>query len=240
MLSFLRPMVVVFLALSPVIAPSSLRAQEGDFDQLERVQELQREALAAARGQDWDRARELAEVVLTLDDSEYTADSRLILVQALENERHFGAALYELRQYLDLSLSPRNLRRGEQIRKRLDSLRSAELSAPSGSGRSQRQARLASAVGVLLGGIALSVTGSYLIGVDVNWKVQGVPSGSWAAIGTPMLLGGVSLDIVGLVLLRKARLPQASLADLRRFERRPRFALSWDSERLSFSVGAAW
>jgi len=218
-----------------------VQAEDGDFDQLERLLELQREALAAARVKDWDRARELAEVVLTLDDSEFTAGSRLILVQALESEHQYGAALYELKQYLDLpELSSGNLRRGERIQKRLNSLREAELAVGGASNRKLGQPKVASAVGILLGGIALSVTGSYFIGVDINWQVQGVRSGTWAAIGTPLLAFGVSLDIAGLVLLGKARRPQASSADLRRFERRPRLALSWNSQQLSLSLGASW
>jgi hypothetical protein len=241
MLSFSRLTLTVLVALSALTAPSVVQAEDGDFDQLERVLELQRQALAAARVKDWDRARLLAEVVLTLDDSEFTAGSRLILVQALESERQYGAALYELKQYLDLpQISPSNLRRGERIQKRLNSLRQAELAGGGGSNRKLGQPKVASAVGVLLGGIALSVTGSYFIGVDLNWQAQGVRSGTWAAIGTPLLAFGVSLDIAGLVLLRKARRPQASSADLRRFERRPRLALSWNSQQLSFSLGAAW
>jgi hypothetical protein len=264
MLSVSRQILITLLAISALLAPSAVQAadddeedpwededteeeeqaQEGDFDQLERVLELQRQALAAARIKDWDRARLLAEVVLTLDDSEFTAGSRLVLVQALESEDQYGAALYELKQYLDLpQISPSNLRRGERIQKRLNSLREAELTGEPVSGRSNRklgQPKVASAVGVLLGGIALSVTGSYLIGVDINWQTQGVRSGTWAAIGTPLLAFGVSLDIAGLVLLGKARRPQASSADFRRFERRPRLALSWNSQQLSFSLGAAW
>ena len=241
MLSVSRLILTTLLALSAVVAPSVVQAEDGDFDQLERVLELQRQALAAARVKDWDRARLLAEVVLTLDDSEFTAGSRLILVQALESEHQYGAALYELKQYLDLpELSSGNLRRGERIQKRLNSLREAELAVGGASNRKLGQPKVASAVGILLGGIALSVTGSYFIGVDINWQVQGVRSGTWAAIGTPLLAFGVSLDIAGLVLLGKARRPQASSADLRRFERRPRLALSWNSQQLSLSLGASW
>ena len=137
-------------------------------------------------------------------------------------------------------LSSGNLRRGERIQKRLNSLREAELAVGGASNRKLGQPKVASAVGILLGGIALSVTGSYFIGVDINWQVQGVRSGTWAAIGTPLLAFGVSLDIAGLVLLGKARRPQASSADLRRFERRPRLALSWNSQQLSLSLGASW
>ena len=240
----LSPFLLAFLVvLVPSLVPSGVGAQEGEFDQLERVQELQRQAVVAARSQDWDRARELAEVVLTLDDSEFTAESRLVLVQALENEGQFGAALYELKQYLGLPLSRRDLRRGERIQKRLGAKRTAELAGdplPQRGSVMIGQPKVAAAVGVLLGGVALSVTGSYLIGVDLRWEELGVRSGTWAAIGTPLLAFGVSLDIVGLVLLRKARAPRASLADVRRFERRPRLAISWRSEQVGFSLTGAW
>jgi hypothetical protein len=244
MLNITRLILATILALTPLLTPSAVKAEEGDFDQLERVRSLQRQALAAARGEDWDLARELAEVVLTLDDSAYTSDSRLILVQALEQERHFSAALYELKQYLDLPLLPRNLRRGQRLRQRLERLHDAELegglAAGIGAGGSLGRPRVASAVGILLGGIALSVTGGYFIGVDINWHSRGVPSGTWAVLGTPMLIGGISLDIAGLVLLGKARGPRATIADIRRFERRPRFAFSWNKERLSLRFGGTW
>jgi len=236
-------LLALLVSLIPLLAPSGLWAQEGEFDQLERVQELQRQALMAVRAEDWDRARELAEVVLTLDDSEFTAESRLVLVQALENERQFGAALYELKQYLGLPLSPRDLRRGERIQKRLGAKREADLVGqplPRAKVVPVGQPKIASAVGVLLGGVAMSITGSYFIGVDLRWEQQGVRSGTWAAIGTPLLAFGVSLDIVGVVLLRKARTPGASLADLRRFERRPHLSISWRSEQIGVSFGGAW
>lgn len=238
------PSLLAFVVvLTPLFGPAELQAQEGEFDQLERVEELQRQALAAARAADWDRARELAEVVLTLDDSEYTADSRLVLVEALEREGQFGAALYELKQYLALFLSPRDLRRGERIQKRLVAKREAELAGqrlPERRAVMLGQQKVASAVGVLLGGVALSVTGSYFIGVDLRWQALGVESGTWAAIGTPLLVFGVSLDVIGLVLLRKARSTGASLADRRRFERRPRLSISWRSEQFGFSLAGAW
>ena len=232
---------LVFLTATTVLTLSRPGlAEEGDFDQLERVQELQRSALAAARAAEWQRARELAEVVLTLDDSVFTADCRLILVKALEQERQLNAALYELGQFLVLPLSPTQARRGQRLKRRLERTRdlgeSRSVPGLNGSARPQ----LASGVGTLLGGVVLSVTGGYFIGVDIYWNSLDVPSGTWAAIGTPLLVGGLVLDVAGVLLLRRAKGPRASSADLQRFERRPRVSVAWTSDQLAFQIGGVW
>jgi len=218
-------------------------AEEGDFDQLDRVSELQDEARAAARAKDWVRARELAEVVLTLDDSVHTADSRLILVRALEHDGQFGAALYELRQFLGLPISRTQARRGERLRQRIVRARGADQVGTFAVRRPQPPAKsvdVAGAVGVLLGGITMTVTGAYFIGVDLHWKSQDVRSGTWAAIGTSLLLGGISLDITGIVLLRRSRGADRRGARVRGVQGAPRVAVGWGRERVDFLLWGTW
>ena len=231
---------VVFLS-SLGLAPglSAGERVEGDLDRLDRVQELQREAMEASRSGDWPLARELAEIVLTLDDTEVTARSRLILVQALEKEGQYSAAQYELGQFLDLELSRANRRKGEQLKARIEHLRalqSGTVLAP----RPRSQPTQAGAVGLLLGGVAMSVAGAYFVGTDISWSTKRVPSGTWAAIGTPLLVGGIGLDIGGVILLHRS-VKQRRAADLRRMERtRPRLGLSWDGQRFSVAFGGRW
>ncbi|MEE2828055.1 MAG: hypothetical protein VX498_02610, partial [Myxococcota bacterium] len=198
---FRTNLVLLALALFLLNAPDSAGAaeeNEGDFDRLDRVTLLQEQAVAAVKARDWERAREFAEIVLTLDDSEFTAPSRLVLIRALEGEGNYAAALYELGQYTSLSISPSAARRAERIELRLQKLKSGERQvsqlrsrAPLGvKGSTQRPA----AVAMLLGGLAATVTGSYFIGTDIFWSGQDVTSGTWAVIGTPLLVVGVGLD----------------------------------------------
>lgn len=236
MLGPFRLLCLVLLVL-PLAAFRPALAEEGDFDRLERVQTLQKEAIAASRSGDWRRARELAEIVLTLDDTVFTARSRLILVQSLEQEGQYEAALYELREYLDLPLSDTNRRRAQSLRRRLERLRDAGPVAPT---RSVRVPGTQAGVPMLLGGIALSITGSYFIGMDLYWASKRVPSGTWAAIGTPMLLGGIALDIVGIVLIKKGRLGTSSARQRWWYDRRPRVALAWTDRSVALSLGGRW
>jgi hypothetical protein len=237
---------LAFSVLLGVLLPSTQHvaaAEEGDFDQLDRVNELQQEARAAARAEDWVRARELAEVVLTLDDSVDTAESRLILVRALEQEDQFGAALYELRQFLELPLSSSLARRGERLRQRIlrveGANRAGMVDFRAGKPAVKRSG-VAGAVGVLLGGITMTVTGTYFIGVDLHWKSQDVRSGTWAALGTSLLLGGLSLDITGIVLLRRARSADRQGTSSRGLQELPRVAVGWGHERVDFVLWGTW
>ena len=59
-------------------------------------------------------------------------------------------------------------------------------------------------IGLLAGGAAPTIVGLWFIGSDARWAAEGVDSGTWAAIGTPLLVTGLVLEGVGAVLLATA------------------------------------
>ena len=220
--------------------------QDGAFDRLERADELQDLARIALDEGDWQRARELAETVLTLDTSQATAPVRLILAWVLEHEGQYDAALYELRQYLALELPEAGIEKGRRLEVRLRSRLGARSRSRTGGGDILLRARRdrAAAVSLLVAGVAPIVVGVGFVINDVRWARLGVDSGSWAAIGTPLALGGIALDLAGLVLLvRGVRLggrgaPRAAVG-----RRRPElrgFSVSYHGDRASLLLQGRW
>ncbi len=210
------PPLVVGLGLALLLAPMPVLAEDGDFDRLERADVMQEQALAAAEAGDWETARSLAEAVLTLDDSYATAPSRYVLVRALEYEKSYEAALYELKRYLEVEdLTEADRKAALRARDRIEAK-----GAGTWRGRKQ-QARPPSArtgVALMIGGAATLVLGTGFVGVDVRWASLGVQSGTWAAIGAPLLAAGLALDVVGLITVLRATTggPKSTAARLRR------------------------
>jgi hypothetical protein len=66
--------------------------------------------------------------------------------------------------------------------------------------RQQRGAGLA----LVVGGIAPLLLGGWFIGTDASYASQGVDSGTWAAMGTPMMVGGAVLEIAGIAAIATA------------------------------------
>jgi hypothetical protein len=113
---------VILLALS---AAASVRAadgegEEGDFDRLDRADDLVRQTLAAAEAGDWEDARRLAEDVMFIDDGYATGPARVVLVRALEREEAYDSALYELKRYLTFPLTGEERTTGERLQRRLE------------------------------------------------------------------------------------------------------------------------
>ncbi len=199
-----------------MLVPAGVRAEDGDFDRLDRADELQDEALAAAEAGDWETARALAETVLTLDDSYATAPSRYVLVHALEAGESYEAALYELKRYLEVEgLDDADRRAAERAQERIEAKAAGTWR---GRGRALPPLGRRGAIGLMIGGAAPLVLGATFVGADVRWASLGVQSGTWAAIGAPFLALGLTLDVVGLVgLVRAGRAaPAPAAARLRR------------------------
>lgn len=227
--------------LSLALGVPVVHAGDGDFDTLDRLQNLRVEARAAARAKDWVAARDLAEIVLTLDDTEYTADTRLVLVRALEGQGQYGAAIYELKQYQALDLPKAALQKAERLMRRLEMARTYERlsSGEEGLSLDARKTR-AAGVSLLVGGVSLTATGAYFIGMDLYWASKNVSSGSWALLGGSLLGVGIGLDIAGAVLIHRTRNRGGSRTERRRFDHRPRIALSAGSESFAFQIGGQW
>ena len=68
---------------------------------------------------------------------------------------------------------------------------------------------------MLAGGAAPTIIGLWFVGTDLNYASRGIESGSWAAIGTPLLITGLTLEAVGGVILavsstRSPRAPRSA------------------------------
>ncbi len=197
--------------LLPRPAPAADPAgDEGDFDRLDRADRLTDEAVAAAKAGDWLTAKELAETVLTLDDSYATAEARWVLIQALEWEGLYDASLYELQRYAALEGLPEDrLAEAERLRERLERKRDGTWRPGAGRG-----AQLGPGIALIAGGAVPLIVGLSFVGNDIHHASVGVESGTWAAIGTPLLITGLALDITGIVLLARPTraAPSASAA----------------------------
>lgn len=200
--AWLRVLAAALAAMAQVCPPSLAfgsegggdAGEEGDFDRLDRADAVQEDAIAAAMAGEWRKARDLAESALALDDSFATARARLVLVEALEHEEQFDSALYEIGRYLDLGLPADQHEQGLRIRSRIEALRARA---------AHRSDRRGAGLALVLAGAAPLVIGVGFVGNDVYWAEAGVPSGTWAAIGVPLVAVGVALDITGIGLLAR-------------------------------------
>ncbi len=91
--------------------------------------------------------------------------------------------------------APKDARRAERQRQAAAQRATTPLAS-----RQQR----AGGIGLLAGGAAPTIVGLWFIGSDARWAAEGVDSGTWAAIGTPLLITGLVLEGVGAVLLATA------------------------------------
>lgn len=234
-------LVLSFLLALSVGAP--LRAQEageeGDFDRLDRADETVALAVAAADAGNWEEARRLAEEVMFLDDSYATAPARVVLVRALENEEAYDSALYELKQYLELPLTDEERASAERLGARLEARKAGTYRRPRRP--LDRNGRIG--LGLVLGGAVPAILGGSLLANDLHWASIGVQSGTWAAIGTPIMIVGLAIDIVGIVVLSRSRAVQATVAGRPRLDRpRPafHFSVAPSPEGMAVSAGLSW
>ena len=207
-----RAPVLLLLATLALLLPRLTQAEDGDFDRLDRADRLMDEAVAAAKAGEWLTAKELAETVLTLDDSFATAEARWVLIQALEWEGLYDASLYELSRYAALEGLPEE-RQGEAER-----LQARLVSKRDGTWRPgrARAARLAPGIAMVAGGAVPLIVGLSFVGNDIHYASIGVESGTWAAIGTPLLITGLALDITGIILLARPPAPRRGATVARR------------------------
>lgn len=91
-------------------------------------------------------------------------------------------------------------RRADQERARAEQERLAARAATPQAVRQQR----AGGIGLMAGGAAPTIVGIWFVATDAHWAGQGVESGTWAAIGAPVLVTGVVLEAVGAALLATA------------------------------------
>jgi hypothetical protein len=220
------PIAALALILALSVAPGLARADgdgEGDFDRLDRADELTAQAMAAADAGDWVTAKQLAETVLTLDDSFATAQVRLVVVRALEREGLYDAALYEVRQYLALEIDDAQRVEGQEFERRIEAKQAGTWRAPRRPGALRSQAP---GIAMVIGGAVPIVVGASFVGNDIHWQSQGVQSGTWAAIGTPLIVVGATLDIIGAILIARPPKPRPSGSATLQGRPRPSLGLS--------------
>ncbi len=199
------------LLLSGALAPSVAHAQDADdFDTIDQADVLQKQAIKAAREDNWKLARQLAEEVLTLDVSYATAPSRLVLARALQKDENFEGALYELRQLERLEGVPdKVVEEVAEMRAETEALKArAERLASRAAPNPNRNI----GIGLLAGGAAPVLVGGLFVGNDMHHAAQQEDSGTWAVIGAPLLATGVILEVVGAVLVARSGRPTTTTA----------------------------
>jgi len=180
----------------------------------------------------------------------------MVLVQALDREHQYGAALYELRCYLDLDVSDEARTRAERILVRLEELKARgtrgdqrakprterATSPPRARSKRASEPSLAGAVGLLVGGAVPAAIGLGFVGTDVYWSSQQVESGTWAAIGVPLAAVGLALDVAGLVaLIHRSRLrARSSAAQLSAPQPSIHVGVARAGSRWQLTLGGAW
>lgn len=238
------PGLVLLTVLALLLPRPSLAAEpegggDGDFDRLDRADRLMDDAVAAAKAGDWLKAKELAETVLTLDDSFATAEARWVLIQALEWEGLYDAALYELQRYEALEgLAEDRIEEARRLEDRLESKRDGTW-IPEPVRRRGRH--LAPGIAMVIAGVVPLVVGISFIGNDIHWASTDVKSGTWAAIGTPLMITGLALDITGIVLLARApRLRPGASAAAQRPSPSLGLAVGRTTEGWQLAVSGRW
>lgn len=225
--------IAVFAALLIVALSAPAQGQEEDdidLDAVETLQEdaatLQAQAIAAAVDERWEVAITKARAALVLDTTVATAQSRLVLARALEAIGQLEDALDEVETYLALPLLERDEAKGEDTRARIVArLRARDRAEQDAREAERRRAERASiptplrqrrygGIGLMAGGAVPTVLGLWFVGTDLNYASRGIESGTWAAIGTPLLITGLAMEGVGAVLLATSR-PRAARSALR-------------------------
>ncbi len=215
------PRIAILVAcLAMAVGPWRLaHAQDDDIDldALEPLEvdpaALQALAIAAAVDERWDVARDNARAALVLDTTVRTAQSRLVLARALEALDELDEALRAVDIYLALPLLERDRARGTETRDRIvGRLRVQHRQAANIRDAARRRSarstvplalrqRRAGAIGMLAGGAVPTIIGLWFVGTDLNYASRGIESGTWGAIGTPLLITGLTLEAVGGVIL---------------------------------------
>jgi|GEM_PF-1654080 len=214
--AFLGLCLLCALALA---APAWAQGGDIDLDAIDSAAALQADAIAAAVEERWTEAKELAIRALEKEASVTTAQARLVLARAYEALGELAAADRQIDNYLALPLLDRDRERGVEVKNRLvAALRRVEQptaprSAPPQQARVPRATGAVSAatrqqraggIGLLAGGAAPTIVGIWFVATDVHWAQNGVQSGTWAAIGAPVLITGIVLEAVGAALLATA------------------------------------
>ncbi len=227
-----RRSLLVLLAAALLCAAPTAHAQDvGGFDTIDQADVLQKQAQKAADEGNWRLARQLAEEVLTLDVSFATAPARLVLVRALEAEENYDAALYELKQFFRLKgLEPDVVEQGKRLERRVVARRDGDY-APAPTLRTRPAPPRGAGIGLMIGGGVPLVLGGVFVFNDVHHAVQGNDSGTWAAMGAPILGIGVALEVIGAVVIAKSRPSgQARPSAARPVPRLDGFSLGYDGE----------
>jgi len=215
---FLSPLLVV-LVLIVGLPPAFAQDDDIDLDaldqNLEEAARLQAVAVRALMNEDWEIAQAKAEEALSLEGGIVTAEARLVLARALEMQGRLDDARAAVETFLTLPLLDSHRSRGhdallridnkiderrarreeERQRRRLRAQRSAEWTSE-GPLRVRRGAGLA----MVAGGATPAILGAVFVGTDAEYAKSGVRSGTWAAIGAPLLITGLTLEIAGAIL----------------------------------------
>lgn len=222
-----RILVVAALLVGlPALAAAQDADEDIDLDSVETLAEdaatLQSQAIAAAVDERWVIAADKARAALTLDTSVRTAQSRLVLARALEALDELESALHEVDIYLALPLLERDKAKGDSTRERIVGRLRARDRAEADAREAERRRAARSTVptgvrqrqyggiGLMAGGAVPTILGVWFVGTDLNYASRGIESGTWGAIGAPLLITGLTLEAVGAVVLATNRRPARS------------------------------
>lgn len=222
----MRHRLAILLACCTLWASPAVGQEDDiDLDAIDNAAALQSDAIAAAIEGRWDDAKALAEQALMQEASITTAQARLVLARAHEALGDLEAAKRQVENFLALPLLERDRARGKEVKARIESALAKggsagsddrQLAAPQEQRRENEAAtprstaplavrqQRAGGISLLAGGAAPTIVGLWFIGSDARWAAEDVDSGTWAAIGTPLLVTGLVLEGVGALLLATA------------------------------------
>ncbi len=204
--------------------------------------QIQLGAVEAMMEGDWPTAEQRARAALAIDGGPRASQARLVLIRALEQRGAVVEALSELDVLLGLKLLPQHRSKGEEIKQRLTARApqpTLEESATTGPvGPVSAKTRKATGIGLVAAGAAPLVVGTMFVSWDIGFAAQDVESGTWALIGTPLLVTGIAAEIIGVALLVPKKTKPAAVSLVPTFGVAPETGAS--SVRFSAGMVGRW
>jgi tetratricopeptide (TPR) repeat protein len=183
----------------PAAAGEPANAAAAENQQL--AADLQLAAIEAMMAGDWPTAEQRARAALALDAGPRSAQARIIVARALEQRGAVREALDELEVLLAQDLLPQHRAKAEEIQQRLTARSPRGPQPPASTPPLSPAARRGIGIGALAGGAAPLVIGGMMVGWDIDFASRGIESGTWAAIGAPLLITGIAAEVIGVALV---------------------------------------